>query len=133
MKNDEVLDWIPIDENGAKICEKIDEFYKNNDVVGCIKFLVEETGCDENAAMHIYLILTGQEEVDYGLSPQQIAYNNQVAREWQNKPKCPTCGSTNLSKITVTKRAVKVGLFGIFGAIDDAGKTYKCDSCGCKF
>lgn len=47
--------------------------------------------------------------------------------------KCPTCQSTNLSKITATKRAVKTGLFGIFGAIDDAGKTYKCNNCGSKF
>ena len=46
---------------------------------------------------------------------------------------CPYCQSINTSKITVTKRAVKVGLFGIFGAIDDAGKTYKCNGCGCKF
>lgn len=46
---------------------------------------------------------------------------------------CPYCQSTNTSKITLTKRAVKVGLFGIFGVIDDAGKTYKCNGCGCKF
>lgn len=46
---------------------------------------------------------------------------------------CPYCKSTNTKKITVTQRAVKTGLFGIFGAIDDAGKTYKCGNCGCKF
>ena len=46
---------------------------------------------------------------------------------------CPYCQSTTVSKITVTKKAMKIGLFGIFGVIDDAGKTYKCDSCGCKF
>lgn len=46
---------------------------------------------------------------------------------------CPYCQSTNTKKITVTQRAVKTGLFGIFGAIDDAGKTYKCGNCGCKF
>jgi DNA-directed RNA polymerase subunit RPC12/RpoP len=46
---------------------------------------------------------------------------------------CPYCHSTNVKKITVTQRAVKTGLFGIFGAIDDAGKTYKCENCGCKW
>lgn len=46
---------------------------------------------------------------------------------------CPYCQSTDTKKITVTQRAVKTGLFGIFGAIDDAGKTYKCGNCGCKF
>ena len=66
------------------------------------------------------------------------AYNkriNYVPVEYGNSSsaKCPTCQSTNISKITVTKKAVKIGLFGIFGAIDDAGKTYKCNKCGCKF
>lgn len=66
------------------------------------------------------------------------AYNkriNYVPVEYLNSSsaKCPTCQSTNVSKITVTKKAVKIGLFGIFGAIDDAGKTYKCNGCGCKF
>ena len=50
-----------------------------------------------------------------------------------NKPKCPTCKSTNLKKISVSTRAVKTSLFGIFGAMDDAGKTYKCNNCGSKF
>ena len=48
-------------------------------------------------------------------------------------PKCPTCGSTNLSKISFTKKIVKTSLFGVLGAVDDAGKTYKCGNCGCKF
>ncbi len=46
---------------------------------------------------------------------------------------CPYCKSTSVSKITTTKKVIKTALFGIFGAVDDAGKTYKCDSCGCKF
>lgn len=48
-------------------------------------------------------------------------------------PKCPVCGSTNINKITLTTRAVKTGVFGVVGAVDDAGKTYKCGNCGSKF
>lgn len=48
-------------------------------------------------------------------------------------PKCPICGSANIKKITMTTRAVKTATFGIVGAVDDAGKTYKCDNCGSKF
>lgn len=48
-------------------------------------------------------------------------------------PKCPICGSTNINKITVGSRAVKTAVFGVVGAVDDAGKTYKCDNCGSKF
>lgn len=48
-------------------------------------------------------------------------------------PKCPICGSTNVEKITIGTRAVKTAAFGVYGAIDDAGKTYKCGNCGSKF
>lgn len=62
---------------------------------------------------------------------------NQEAQKILDKqnciPKCPICGSTNIKKITMTTRAVKTATFGIAGAVDDAGKTYKCDNCGSKF
>lgn len=48
-------------------------------------------------------------------------------------PKCPICGSTNVNKISMTTRAVKTAAFGVYGAVDDAGKTYKCENCGSKF
>lgn len=48
-------------------------------------------------------------------------------------PKCPICGSTNIEKITMGTRAVKTAVFGVVGAVDDAGKTYKCGNCGSKF
>ena len=48
-------------------------------------------------------------------------------------PKCPICGSTNINKITLTTRAVKTAAFGVVGAVDDAGKTYKCGNCGSRF
>lgn len=48
-------------------------------------------------------------------------------------PKCPVCGSTSVNKITVTNRAVKTAIFGIYGVVDDAGKTYQCNNCGSKF
>lgn len=49
-----------------------------------------------------------------------------------NIPKCPICGSFNLSKITTTKKVAKIALFGIFG-MGDNGKTWKCNNCGSKF
>lgn len=49
-----------------------------------------------------------------------------------NKPKCPICQSTNLSKISTTHKAGKIALFGIFGA-GDISKTWKCNNCGSKF
>lgn len=41
-------------------------------------------------------------------------------------PKCPICQSTNLSKISVTKKIAKIMAFGM----RDTGKTWKCNNCG---
>lgn len=62
-----------------------------------------------------------------------LAVSNNKKTDFNNTPKCPTCGSTNIQKISTTERAVKTALFGVIGAVDDAGKTYKCENCGSKF
>lgn len=51
-----------------------------------------------------------------------------------NRPqkRCPVCNSSSISKISNVGKVVKVGAFGILGA-GDLGKTWKCNSCGCKF
>lgn len=48
-------------------------------------------------------------------------------------PRCPICTSSNIKKVAMTTRAVKTAAFGVAGAVDDAGKTYQCNNCGCKF
>lgn len=48
-------------------------------------------------------------------------------------PKCPICGSANINRITAGSMAVKTAVFGIAGAVDDAGKTYRCDNCDSRF
>lgn len=45
-----------------------------------------------------------------------------------DSPKCPTCQSTNISKIGTLNRMASVGLFGL--ASSKIGKTHKCNSCG---
>ena len=47
-------------------------------------------------------------------------------RSWG--PACPSCGSSNISKIGIVGRAVSVGLFGL--ASSKIGKTHKCNNCG---
>lgn len=56
---------------------------------------------------------------------------NAQAQELLNKPKCPTCGSTNIQKISATKRWVSTGLFGL--ASSNIGKTMCCKNCGYKW
>jgi hypothetical protein len=45
-----------------------------------------------------------------------------------NKPRCPTCGSTNIERISLTSKVGKVALVGIF-AIGRVAKSYKCNNC----
>lgn len=50
--------------------------------------------------------------------------NNKV----DNVPKCPTCQSTNLKKISTTSKVVNTVMFGIFGT--KRHKTFHCNNCG---
>lgn len=45
-----------------------------------------------------------------------------------NKPKCPTCGSTNIKKISGIERGASIAAFGIFSK--KINKTFKCNNCG---
>lgn len=46
-------------------------------------------------------------------------------------PTCPTCGSTNVSKISTTKKAIGFATVGVFSS--NFGKSMCCHSCGYKW
>lgn len=74
--------------------------------------------------------------VDFNLKMSQFKANAVASKPVQtppqsNIPKCPTCGSTNIKKISGTKRWVGTGIFGL--ASSDLGKTMQCGSCGYKW
>lgn len=48
-----------------------------------------------------------------------------------NVPHCPTCGSTNIKKISATSKAVGAGLFGLFSKT--ARSQFECKDCGYKW
>lgn len=48
-----------------------------------------------------------------------------------NKPKCPTCGSTNIESINAVTRGAALGLFGL--ASKTARSQFRCKSCGYKW
>lgn len=57
-------------------------------------------------------------------------HSENKAKDSQNdiNPKCPTCGSTNILKISGTERAVSVIGLGILS--NKINKSFKCKSCG---
>lgn len=97
-------------------------------------YLIENNGrkslfCEDcNNFEDIYV----SDELKQYWEDQAKAEEQEKIQQSQNVPKCPICQSTNLSKITVTKKAMKIAAFGIFG-MGDNGKTYKCNNCGSKF
>ena len=63
-------------------------------------------------------------------SEYQVAmdHGRAIMEERSRGSKCPSCGSSNISKIGVVNRAVSVGIFGL--ASSKIGKTHKCNNCG---
>ncbi len=46
-------------------------------------------------------------------------------------PRCPTCGSTNVKKISLTSKAFGGAVFGLFSS--NVRNTFKCEDCGYKW
>lgn len=73
---------------------------------------------------------------EYSESPEGIEEQNQQTRKWMRSqqngnvgvPKCPTCGSTNIRKISTGERMVSVGILGLFSK--KINKSFKCNKCG---
>ena len=49
----------------------------------------------------------------------------------QFQPKCPTCGSPSVQKISAGKKIAGGAMFGIFSS--SVRKTYECKNCGYKW
>lgn len=76
-----------------------------------------------------------QREKEYRVSLQNRFQHKQVEekclQEQPNTPKCPTCGSTKIKRISTLNRAVSIGMLGIFSG--KIGKSYECLDCKAKW
>ena len=123
-------------ENGNEICQycgtkelptKYDwdkwlfggEYPNNLDEIIFNEYIKDNPLFDEN----IYEQREGKEKL-----LQQASLDKQRG---QNKPKCPTCGSTNVKHISTLNRAVSIGVFGLFSS--KIGKNYECLNCKAKW
>ena len=66
--------------------------------------------------------------IEYQLKMQQFNSQN---HNTNILPKCPTCGSSNIEKISIGKKAFGGMMFGIFSS--DVRKSMHCKNCGCKW
>lgn len=84
---------------------------------------------DERRQLKKIYIQNELEKEKEKITKKEVIYPSSQPEE--NIPKCPTCGSTNIKRISGTKRWLTTGLFGL--ASSDIGKTMVCKNCGYKF
>lgn len=73
--------------------------------------------------------------IEYQLKMSQFRANlgqqESSRTQTDTRPKCPTCGSTNIEKISMTRKAFGGAMFGIFSS--DVRNTMRCKNCGHKW
>lgn len=65
------------------------------------------------------------------LNDEWHKYSSEMAERRSHRPKCPTCGSTNIKQISFTRKAVGVATLGIFSK--SARSQFCCKDCGYKW
>lgn len=58
----------------------------------------------------------------------KLAHGASILEEKSRVPKCPTCGSTNIRKMSGIERGASIAAFGIFSK--KINKTFRCGNCG---
>lgn len=78
----------------------------------------------------LYNLRIGKEKRQQEATLNQMRMEKQLAQQ-ANVPKCPTCGSTNVEKISTAKKAFGFAMVGLFSS--NLGKTMHCKNCGYKW
>lgn len=93
----------------------------------CIKIMNSLTGgCFETVCEAVGKIYDSKEIPKYLTIQTKEEYITQ-----NNIQRCPTCGSTNVQKISAGSRWLSTGLFGLGSS--KVGKTMECRNCGYKW
>lgn len=89
--------------------------------------LIDSTEYDSNAEQNRSTIIAEKEAQNKERVEKMVKDYHE-----KNSVPCPICNSKSTTKISQVGKVLSVGVFGLLGA-DDIGKTYRCNSCGCKF
>lgn len=99
--------------------------------------IIQDVSDSDRQFLEAMIELKKNDPIEYQLKMSQFKANLKQQEsstkkvEENNKPKCPTCGSTDIQKISGTKRWFSTGLFGL--ASSNVGKTMECKKCGYKW
>lgn len=114
-------------------------FIAEDNMVDALKLIKTLTNCSFKTAELLWFDLKrdhGTPETNpYIYTEEEQALINAKARqleqELQNKPKCPTCGSERIKKISTTAKVTGAAMFGLFSKT--AKSQFKCENCGYKW
>lgn len=115
-------------ENQTTFSKDFDNTCATKDKLKAVTLIIEKYLCDFDTASIICNYFIDGTPLPSSLSPSEIAHNNAIAQDWQNKPKCPTCNSTNLKKVSTASKAVNTAVFGLLGT--KRFKQFHCNNCG---
>ena len=96
----------------------------------CEEFNILREISNEPSFMQAMNTLKDNNIIEYNLKMSQFRQQVQMQQQQQQSsiPHCPTCGSTNLKKISGLSKAGSVALWGIFAA-GRTSKTWHCNNC----
>ena len=106
---------------------------KNNNWVDSDIIFLKKISTDDSFISSM-INLKNQNPIEYQLKISQFKASllqTKASEENSNKPHCPTCGSTNIEKISFGKKAFGGAMFGIFSS--DVRNTMHCKNCGAKW
>lgn len=84
-----------------------------------------------NLSLIIDVIKFNNNEIPYDYEECLERLRDYNSSGHRNYTKCPTCGSSNVKRISTSKRMVSVATLGI--ASNSMGKTYECLNCKMKW
>lgn len=142
----DVDEWLKIlYPNGQNYNYTIDEKNQNNKAVNQFNAQIFEQYIEPLGQLDTSLVAYKLHMERYGRPTDDIDEINRQIREkavWElhegrrkreeeNLPKCPTCSSTNIEKISSFDKAAGAVVFGLFSKT--ARSQFKCQNCGYKW
>ena len=94
--------------------------------------LIEDVSDSDRPFLEAMIELKKTDPIEYQLKISQFKtqlkqQESSKKTEDDNRPKCPTCGSTDLSKISTMSKAGSVFMWGLFS--QKVKKTWHCNNC----
>lgn len=125
------------------ICMIFNDPYDMTDVLNIVK-QIEERGDEHWFRAHDVIYekrekglgvkeLRAQDFIDMDRIFEKMEKTGKVPPEYPfpDTPRCPTCGSTDIRKLSAATRGVSLGLFGL--ASKTARSQFVCENCGYKW